>query len=364
MGRSGPPSAPLPSLRRERHGPTASWWLVGGAFLLGTAVTVGGMAATDRLGPDETPSTVVEKVEAGADPADAEGTAQRVLTSTVRLHVSDGGEQPDRTGSGILFRDDGHVLTTAELVQGATSLTATLSTGEQVTAELVGTDPATDLAVVHVDAGTVPAAVLGSAGDLQLGERVIGVGAALAPSSAAVATEGVVRATEVRLDTEAGSLYDLVVASEDEVTPLPTGSVLVDQAGAVVGVVTTRSGTADPDPGVRGAYATPIEYARRIAGQLIDTGRAQHAWLGTATADGYQGASVLEVSASSPASAGGLRPGDVLTSIDGRTVSSTDDVALTLRDYLPGDHVRVTYLRGATVHEIDVVLAEAPYTTT
>jgi putative serine protease PepD len=365
MGRPrSAPTAPLPSLGPERHLPRASWWWVGGAFLLGAAVSVGAVAASGHLGDPDSPSTVVEKVEAATGPDDPGGTAQTVLTSTVRLAVSGSGDDPDRTGSGILFRDDGHVLTTAELVLGAANLTATLSTGEQVTAELVGADPVTDLAVVRIDAGAVPTAVLGSAGDLQLGERVIGVGAALAPASAAVATEGVVRATDVRLDTDDGSLYELVVATGDETAPLPSGSALVDQAGAVVGVVTTRAGRPDPDPGVRGTYATPIEYARRIAGQIIDTGRARHAWLGTDTADGHQGASIVEVTASSPASAGGLAPGDVLTTLDGREVTSPDDVALALRDRLPGDHVRVTYLRGATVHEIDVVLAEAPYPTT
>lgn len=365
MGRTGSaPTAPLPQLGPERHLPRASWWWVTGAFVFGAVLSVGGLAAAGRLGDPDSSPTVVEKVEAASTPEDAGGTAQTVLTSTVRLAVAADGDEPDRTGSGILFRDDGHVLTTAELVLGAMSLTATLSTGEQVTAELVGADPVTDLAVVRVDAGAVPTAILGSADDLQLGERVIGVGAALAPSSAAVATEGVVRATDVRLDTDEGSLYDLLLASGDQGAPLPTGSALVDQGGAVVGVVTTRAGRADPDTGVQGAYATPIEYARHIANQIIDTGRARHAWLGTSTADGYQGASILEVSASSPASAGGLTPGDIITTIDGREVSSTDDVALTLREYLPGDHVRVTYLRGVAVHEIDLVLAEAPYPAT
>lgn len=363
-GRRLAATATMARPRRRLFHRQPSWWYVLAAFTGGSVLTLGGLALIGELDDSPKGRQVVEKVAPPAGGDDPGQIAETVMAATVHLMVTTA-EGP-RDGSGILFRDDGYILTTADLISGATGITATLGDGQRYEAALTGSDPSTDLAVVSLvdgqdgdDDPAWPSAVLGSSSDVAVGERVVAVGSPATATSAALATETVIRATGLRLDTSSGPLFDLLLATEGETT-LPAGSALVDQQGAVVGLVTSREGTVQPDPGLPGAFVIPMQHARRIADQLVEQGHAEHAWMGAATEQAARGARVTAVTPGSPADAAGIQTGDVITSVAGMPVGSEAQVAVALLDHLPDEHVVVMYLRDGDVHQAEVKLAERP----
>jgi S1-C subfamily serine protease len=348
------PSTVASAARSPRRRPP-SWWYLPLAFGLGAATTLAVLVVAGALtGTDDGPS-VIEKVEPLSSDADPRELAQHVMESTVHVTVEtvDG----TRYGSGLLFRDDGHILTTSDLVADAVAVTATIRTGDTLGAVVVGSDRDTDLAVLKIEGTDLPSATLGSAADLTEGEQVIGVGAPETTAGAMTVTEGVIRATSVRLDTTSGQLLGMVVSAST--TPLPWGSTIVDQQGAVVALVTGRDGTPTPDPGVLGSYGMPIEYARRVADELVSTGQVRHAWLGAVTDPEATAAVVTSVVDASPAASADLRPGDRLATIEGRSIASADGLALALREHRPGDRITLTVERDGTMVEVEVELAAA-----
>jgi putative serine protease PepD len=345
-GVAAPIARPPTSPRRP------AWWLLVIAFGAGVGVTLAGVVLSGRLQDDD---PVVEQVEPSDENDDPSVVAEEVMSATVHLHVTS--PDGDRDGSGVMFRDDGHILTTADLVAGATAVRATLGDGMGYDATVVGTDPITDLAVVDIEGEVLPTAVLGSAADLQVGERILAVGSAPSPTAPAIVTLGVVQGSGIRLETSGGTLYDLLAASE--ATDLPPGTALIDQGGAVVGVVTGRRGTADPDPGA-GALAVPIEAAWPVAEQLITDGTASHAWLGAEIPDDQRPAALSGVVEGSPAAVAGLRADDVITAVEGQPTESGADVAWAVLRHAPDDHVTVAFTRGDQAMEVDIRLAAHP----
>lgn len=332
--------------------------LVLGGFLAGVGATLVGLFAFGLLDDGSTPPAAIERVQDLPTPTDAAAIAEPTLDALVGLDI--GSEQGERHGGGVIFRDDGHLLTSADLVAGATSIDARLMDGRRLPATVAGVDTVTDLAVLRIEGERFPTVTLGSARDLESGERVIAIGSA--PSAAAVplVAEGVIRAVGLRLDTSDGPLFDLVLASEPA-GDLPGGAALLDQQGAVVAIVTGRTGTPAPDPGVAGAYATPMEYAGDVARQLADKGEVAHPWLGLEATDaGGGGAQIDGVAAAGPAEASGLRPGDVITAVDGRPVTSYTALMTVVRARDTGDTVHLTYRRAGSEATCSLTLVTQP----
>jgi S1-C subfamily serine protease len=314
------------------------------------------LAAVVIAGPTDDEDPVVEQVAPEKDNLDPVSIAEQVMDATVHLHVT--APEGTRDGSGLVFRDDGHILTTADLVQGATRVEATLADGTAMDATMVGSDAVTDLAVLRVTGERLATAVLGSAADVQVGERIIAVGSAPTAAAPMVVTTGVIRHRSVRLEAPAGTLYELLAASE--AAELPPGAALVDQRGAVVGVVSTRLGTASPQGDTAEAYAVPIETARRIATDLIPDGIVRHAWLGAEIPDEERPATIAAVAAGSPAAVAGLRPGDVLTAVDGTVTRSGEEVARAVASHQPDEMAVVSYERDGAAAQVDVQLGTRP----
>lgn len=372
MRRSGPPLPPEDRLWRHpseldsssprqvsaRPGRRVPAGVVVMSGVLGAVAAVAVLSFAGVLGSDDAQPSVVERVEA-ATAGDLTTAAERAIPSVVHLETTR--PEGSRLGSAVAIRDDGHLLTTADLVDGADSMTALLDDGTRVTAEVVGLDRSTDLAVVRIDADP-PGIVIGSANDLEEGELILGVSSALGESGPVTVTQGVIRRVGVRLDDPAGpALYDLIEASDD-IGALPQGSVLLDQTGALVGLVTARSRSGTEDGGVPHSYATPIEYARHVAGELIETGDVAHPWLGVEAGDDPTrdveptGAVIDSVADRGPADAAGLEAGDVITAIEGEPVEDMDDLVVRVRVLEPGDSVRLEYWREGNPATCEVVL--------
>jgi putative serine protease PepD len=328
--------------------------------------------ATATLGPPVS-NTPVNR------PSDSVASiAAQVLRSVVSIQVENG--STGGTGSGVVLRSDGFVLTNNHVVaEAAGGGTITVSfTNEKQTdlpARIVGTDPETDLAVIKVVGGPqlVPA-TLGTSGDLVVGDPVIAIGSPL--GLAGTVTSGIISALNrtVQVPSEGGGagppLFN-AIQTDAAINPGNSGGALVDAAGRVIGInsaiATLGSSGSDSQSGSIGVgFAIPVDEARSIAEQLIRTGKATHPAIGVtgrtvgADGNGPRGARIVGLSSGGAAQKAGLKVGDVITEVAGKRVYSVDQLVNDLREHRVGDSVTVTYLRGAATHTAEVVLQDKP----
>lgn len=346
--------------RRRTAGIGVLSGVLGAAAMLIAVVALGGF--------DHQRGVAVSQIQVSApkDPAPSElAIADRALPAVARVDVvrSTGGS----SGTAIIFRNDGHLLTTAEVVEGADLVSVQLSDGRTMKAAVVGVDRSSDLAVLKIDGSSFQTAVLGVDDHLQLGEPTIAIESLAGKAGAPNVSVGLISALRRRVDTNSGtSLHDMIQTNV-RISESGAGAVLIDSSGAVIGLLTHRGMpttsivSAVTDSTTRSAtlvprYATPIDYARQIADELILTGRVAHPWLGVKSSDlsddqadrlGRSGARVDDVAIGSPAADADLHVGDVIVGVDGdRAIASSSDLVVALRRHHPGDPVGINYLRG------------------
>lgn len=372
----GPPRAGASARRDLRLGTGWSTAIVSG--LIGSALAVGAIATTGVLTEEpQVRETVVRETVAPviAATATARGSGRdgSVVTiaadaspTVVRIEV-----RGDRagSGSGVLFRDDGHVLTNAHVVDEAERIMVVLSDGTTFDAELVGSDEITDIAVVKVTRGEpFPTALVGSAADLAVGQPTVAIGSPLGLLGGSSVTTGVVSALGREVDGQDGPPLLDMIQTDAAIAPGSSGGALLDMRGTVIGITTA---IAVSQVGAEGlGFAVPIDLAVRVATQIIDGGRAVHVWLGiegrnldiaeAADAGLKGGAEVTDVMAGSPAADGELAAGDVIVAIGDRPVPSMSGLVVALRERAPGDVVSLTLVRDGEERERQITLEERP----
>jgi S1-C subfamily serine protease len=358
------------SSRRTRH--VALGVLSG---LLGAAAMFAILSASGAFGEHRT-SVVVEKVSAplSADPTNVQTVAQRVLPGLARLDATTTSGTASSTA--VVFRSDGYLVTTADAVGHGARLSVQLSDGTTLPAKLLGVDPISDVAVVKVGRTHLTPAVLADEDDIALGEPAIAISCVAGRPKQPDVDAGVVSALGRRTNASSGqSLLDMIQTNVPR-TAVGAAAVLVDVRGSVMGLITSNQSDlgASASKGVTttvaefvARFATPIDYARQVADELIATGRVDHAWLGVETSDldgaaeaaiGQPGAQIIDVVASSPAAQAGLRAGDVVVAIDGSRVTSSANLAVRLRRDRPQQVVDITYLRDGSEHHARATLVD------
>ncbi len=275
--------------------------------------------------------------------------------------------QEEGNGSGFIIAPDGYILTNSHVVEGAERIVVSLAS-ESVTlpGQLVGSDPETDLAVVHIDAEGLPTAELGDSSALRVGQLVVAIGNPY--GFQASVTTGVVSSLGRSLRTRTGWLLENVIQTDAALNPGNSGGPLADTMAKVVGINTAIIQFAQ---GI--CFAIPINTARWVAGLLIKEGRVRRAYLGIAGAVhrisaplarryglSATGVQVVEVQPASPASEAGLMPGDIIVSFDGKAVASVDDLHRMLGPEAVGRAAALGILRGERLLTLRVRLAEAP----
>jgi putative serine protease PepD len=291
------------------------------------------------------------------------------------------GSQPQAvsdTGSGIVLRADGYVLTNNHVVAAAAgggTVNVTFSNGKTMPATIVGTDATSDLAVLKVSgaSGLTPA-VFTDSNALKVGQAVLAVGAPLGLSNSV--TQGIVSTLHRPVSTgqpgaSAQSVLD-AIQTDAAINPGNSGGALVDLAGRVVGInsaiATTGSSSSGTTSGNIGVgFAIPSNDAKKVAGQLIATGHATHAQIGISAADTASttngapglGATVQSVTPGGPAQVAGLAVGDVITKVGTRVVTDADSLIVAVRSHDPGTTVPVTFTRSGAQHTISIHLASA-----
>jgi S1-C subfamily serine protease len=304
-------------------------------------------------------------IETGPEILDAFSAAvvsvvERVGTSVV--HVGSG----RGAASGFVIAPDGFVLTNAHVVDGGHPPRITLHDGTELAAEIAGSDPSTDLAVIRaLNASTLPAATLGDSEALRVGQLVIAIGDPLGFQS--TVTTGVVSAVGRSLHARDGRLIENIIQTDAALNPGNSGGPLVDTRSLVVGVNTAII------PNAQGiCFAIPAATARRVAGALIRDGRIRRALLGIAGAATplgrglasalgvpLAGIRVVEVTSGSPADLGGVKAGDVIVAVDGEPVPTLSRLQAVLTDDRIGRAVLVILVRRGERAERFVVLREA-----
>jgi S1-C subfamily serine protease len=293
------------------------------------------------------------------------GVAAKLLPSVAALSVRS--SRGAGAGSAVTFTDDGFLLTNAHVVAGATGGTAAFADGIETKFDVVGADALSDLAVVRVHQTGAPAAPLGDADGLRIGQLVVAVGnpMGLAGSVTAGVVSGLGRSLPAR-DGRRVRIIDSVIQTDAALNPGNSGGALADSAGTVVGINTAVAGY-----GL--GLAVPVNSTtRHIIGELLADGRVRRAWLGVAGVPvplppplaqrlGQRlGLRVVEVVPGSPAGTAGVYLGDILLSAGGRPIQSVQALQRLMLGPAIGAELPLTVLRRNAFVDVITVPAELP----
>jgi S1-C subfamily serine protease len=289
-----------------------------------------------------------------------------VVNIEVRHGKPDGrGHAPGGSGSGFVFTPDGFILTNSHVVHGAKQIEASLPDGRKFSAELVGEDPDTDLAVIRVDGPNLPTATLGDSGRLKVGQLVVAIGNPYGFQY--TVTAGVVSGLSRSLRSVSGRLVDNVIQTDAALNPGNSGGPLVNGRAQVVGV-----NTAIIRPAQGLCFAIPSNTATFVAGQLLRFGRVKRSYVGLGGQDvplhrrivrfhklaAESGVMVIQVEPGSPADHAGVREGDIIVEFDGVAIEHMDELYRLLTEDRVGKTTEMTVLRGLELHALMVTPAD------
>jgi len=358
----------------DRH--PSPLWLALAAGVAGAVVTLAVLALLGRLGGHEDraePAVIRQVAQPVAAPVAGSASVVRIAEEArpaiakVRVQEDDAAS----SGSAVLYRDDGPLLTNAHVVDGADTIEVSLADGSTSEAQVVGTDELTDIAVLRIpvaeDGRPYPTAVLGTAADLAVGQPVVAIGSPLGLAGGSSVTTGVVSALGREVETDGASLLDMV-QTDAAISPGSSGGALLDGTGAVIGI-TTAVGVSEV--GAEGlGFAVPVDVARSVAEEIITTGHAVHVWLGVSGSDLDRrsaedlgvggGARVEQVVDGSPADDAGVVPSDVIVAVEEEAVASMSGLVIALREREPGDEVALDVVRDGDRRRVVVALVERP----
>ncbi|MFI7384305.1 trypsin-like peptidase domain-containing protein [Streptomyces sp. NPDC049813] len=375
-----------PQVREEARTGRSKRVVVVGAVLLALVAGVVGGAIGSYL--ERNGGTDVELPQAGAEsahraPDSVAGIAARALPGVVTIHTKGSSEQG--TGTGFVLDDRGHILTNNHVVEPAGSggrISVTFAGGESADADVVGHDSGYDLAVIKVSGvrGLKPLA-LGNSQNVQVGDPVVAIGAPF--DLANTVTSGIISAKDrpITAGGEKGDGTDVsyvdALQTDAPINPGNSGGPLVDSRARVIGInsaIRSADSGSELEGGQSGSiglgFAIPINQAKRVAEELINTGRATHPVIGVTLDMDYAGDGARvgvkgndggsAVSPGGPGARAGIEPGDVITEVDGVRVHSGEELIVKIRAHRPKDKLDVTLERGGREREVTLVLGSAP----
>jgi S1-C subfamily serine protease len=296
----------------------------------------------------------------GTEEANVVRIARQVSPAVVSVAQDEGG-----SGSGVIVRPDGVILTNAHVVGMSRTVRVGLADGRRVQGRVVGRDPALDVAVVRIDAPNTPVAPIGDSDQLEVGQTAIAIGNPLGLER--TVTTGVISAVN---RSPRGIALDGLIQTDAAISPGNSGGPLLDSRGRVIGINTAVLRA----PGAQGlGFAVPIKLAQNVADQILATGRVVRSFLGVEYRDvepemaeqfqlaAREGIVVVSVSPNKPAAQAGVERGDIITRVDDTPIKQGGDLRRVLRDRRPGDNVRITVVRmGGGTQTLSARLTEEP----
>jgi putative serine protease PepD len=339
------------------------------AIIAGVVGSIAGRTSAtldSRTNLVSTQSTIERK------PNSIAGIAARVSPSVVSIEVSRGNS--GGTGSGFFLDSTGHILTNNHVISLAAtanaSINVTLANGKNYGAELVGRDVAYDLAVIKIAVTDAPALQLGDSDKVQVGDGVIAIGSPLGLTG--TVTSGIISAKNRPVTSGRGtreSSFINALQTDAAINPGNSGGPLVDLSGAVVGInsaiATTGSGFGGQSGSIGLGFAIPINQARKTADQLIKNGSSTYPIMGVSLDTRYSGVGAKipkeagSVIPNGPAALAGIKPGDVIIEIAGKSVNSADEAIIRVRSLNVGEKIKVKFQREGVTKEVFLVLIAA-----
>ena len=359
-----PGAAPQGSSPAPTKGKGRTAGLIAGAALLAlVAGTAGGVVGYQVASQNASESAIAAPssgAEQASPPADGSiaAIAEAVTPAVVNIGASSGGGEA--TGSGFVISSDGYIVTNHHVIDGAAGLVVNFADGSSADAELVGSDAGYDLAVLKVDRTGLPVVSLGSSGAVLVGDTAIAVGSPLGLSG--TVTSGIISALNrpVSAGEQSDASFINAIQTDAAINPGNSGGPLLNADGAVIGVNTAIASLGAGLGGSTGSiglgFAIPIDTADRIVDEIIANGSAQTPIIGVQIEDSQDGPRVVEVNSGGPADEAGVQPGDVITSVDGRPVTNTTELIVTIREKAVGDTVTLTVERDGAEVELQMTL--------
>jgi S1-C subfamily serine protease len=355
--------------------------------VVAAALIAAGVVGDRALSAYQTPSVDAAPVVASATNASSPSNVDSVVehafavASPSVVYINNVGVG---SGSGVIYDRTGDIVTNAHVVSGAQSLRVTLSSGKSYGARIVGTDTADDLAVIHINASNLPAATFASAGSFRVAQTVLAIGNPLDLQQSV--TSGLISALNRTVQESNGAYLPNAIQTSAPINPGNSGGALVTLNGTVVGIPTLEA--TDPQNNNGGAaqgigFAVPSTRVTFVAHQIIATGKVQHtgrAYLGVGATDAasaanspfgqgnfgggtttpVSGALVQQVASGSPAANAGVQQGDVITAVNGTSISGEADLLAALAKEKPGDSMKLTLNRNGSTVQATVHLGELP----
>jgi serine protease DegQ len=269
-------------------------------------------------------------------------------------------------GSGVIVSPEGYLLTNNHVIEGADDIEVQIADGRQVSARIVGTDPETDLAVLKIDLDRLPAIAFGHAPALQVGDVVLAIGNPF--NVGQTVTSGIVSAlgrNQLGLST-----FENFIQTDAAINPGNSGGALVDAAGNLVGINTAIFSRSGGSMGI--GFAIPVDTARQVMESLVKDGQVTRGWIGVEPRDltpelaesfglpVKEGVLITGVLAEGPAARGGLRPGDVVTSIAGASVANTAQLLSAVAALKPQSTAAIGVQRGGQTLDVTLIVAQRP----
>jgi serine protease Do len=269
-------------------------------------------------------------------------------------------------GSGVVLSADGYIITNNHVVDNSTKLQVTLPDGKKISAKIIGADPKTDLALIKVDGAKLQSVTLGHSDDIEVGEWVLAIGSPFGEALQHTVTAGIISA---RGRSNVGIAdYEDFIQTDAAINPGNSGGALVDLDGNLIGINTAIVSSNGSNAGV--GFAIPVDMVKKVAEQLKADGRVIRGYLGITIQDltpelqkslgikEANGAVVSDLQKGAPGEKAGLKPYDVITSVNGQTVKSNADLRDRIASLKPGSHADLTVIRDGKEQTIGVTVGE------
>ena len=404
MSPASRPAPGLPAAAPERPSSTLKpFALLAAAALLGGGAALGGAAAIGAFDGSSTTTIVRQAGPAPAAVPTAAGTALSIneiyqrsgpgvvqITSTIGSSTSPTGQfqqSSQALGSGFVLDKEGHIVTNYHVIDGATSIEVRFSNDDTLKATLVGSDPSTDVALLDVNAGAraLTPLVLADSDGVEVGDSVVAIGNPFGLER--TVTAGIVSALQRAVKAPNGYSIDHVIQTDAPINHGNSGGPLLNTRGEVIGINSQieTGGAGDGNVGI--GFAVPSNTVKSVIGQLLASGKVEHAYLGVSAVEVTsdvaksfrlpitRGLVIQTVSPGSGAAQAGLKPGseqvviagesfrmggDVIVAADGKAISTIDALRDVIAEHQPGERIQLKIYRGDAARTVTVTLGKQP----
>src|SRR5436190_6066848 len=352
------------------------------AALLSAGAVTGLLAAVGALGGSTNSTNVVERLSTSSGSGTASGLNAKALYASSAAGVVDitargvsaaGGQgggpfgppsqsQTTAAGSGSVIDGQGRILTAAHVVAGASSITVTFQDGSTRTAQVLGQDQSSDIALLKVDPSglTLHPLTLGSSKSLSVGDGLAVIGDPFQYSRSL--STGVVSGLDRTIGATNGFSIAHAIQTDPSLNPGNSGGPVLDRQGRLVGIADQIATGSSSQSSSGVGFAVPIDLVKSELSQLESGAQVRHAYLGIETGNSTDGKGALvgSVQGGGPAAAAGLRDGDVVTAFDGSPIHGSNDLVAAITSHRPGDRVTLTVRRGSSNVSVSATLAAQP----